>query len=260
MSNSLEGKHALIAGGSGEMGYQAARALLAEGAKVTLLARGSEGLTTAATRLINEIDGDVLTVTADLAQPRTLDRALDHAISSFGNIDILVLALRDDVEGGFDQLDPARFQLALNHVLVGAVNLIAEVVPEMQARSSGRVIYVIGRDGVRGRPMALAACTIEHGLSGQMRALARDVADRGVCVNAVVAGLVDTDRLAIGVDQIVSRTRRERAAVRADLAASNPQQRLIQPDEIGKAVAWLSQPGSAGITGQMIVVDGGELG
>lgn len=260
MSLTLEGKHALIAGGSGEMGFQAARSLAAAGCNITLMARGSEGLTTAATRLINEIDGDVLTVTADLNNRASIERAVIHAEESLGPIDILVHAVREDVNGYYDQLDIARFQMAAQTLLVGAANLVATVVPQMQQAGDGRVMFVIGQDAIRGRPLGLGTCALQHGLLGLMRGLAREVAESGVAVNAVVAGLVDTDRLSVEIDQIVAHTRRDRSAVKGDLAAGNAQRRLIEPKEIGATVLWLAQDEAKGLCGQSLVIDGGELG
>ena len=259
MPHALDGQHALIAGGSGEMGFYSARALVDVGCRVSLLARGSEGLTTAATRLINEVDGDVQTVTADLTHPATIRRAVDHAIDGFGKLDIVVYALRDDVYGAYDQLDPARVQMAMNNLLIGAGNLMAATLPAMQAAGHGHVVFVLGQDAMRGRPLSTANCMILHGLVGMMRALAREVAESGVVVNAISAGLLDTDRLAVEIDQIVAHTRRDRSAVRADLAAGNPQRRLIAPTEVGEVLQWLTDPGNRAVTGQVISVDGGEL-
>jgi len=200
MRQILDGQHALIAGGSGEMGFYTARALVDVGCQVSLLARGSEGLTTAATRLINEVDGDVQTVTAGLVNPQSIRRAVDHATGSFGPIHTVIYTLRHDVYVAYDKIDPARLQMAMNTMLLGASNLVAATVPTMQTAGHGHVVFVMGQDGLRGRPLGTVNCLVMHGLIGMMRALAREVAESGVVVNALVAGLLDTDRLAGGED------------------------------------------------------------
>ncbi|MEO0392470.1 MAG: SDR family oxidoreductase [Pseudomonadota bacterium] len=260
MRQSLDQQHVLIAGGSGELGFAAARALVDAGAPVTLLARGSEALTTAATRLINDVDGDVLTVTADLANRPSVSRAVDHAVASFGDIQTVIYALRHDVTGPYDQLDPAVFQQALTTMVAGALNLAAATIPAMQARGQGRVLFMMGQDAVAGRRFGAADCAIMHGLNGMIRALAREVADTGVIVNGLVCGLVDSDRLALEVDQVIAHTRRDRNTVMAELSLRNPQRRLIELAEIGDLACWLVDPQNKAINGQIIAADGGEVG
>ena len=260
MRHSLDQQHVLIAGGSGELGFAAARALVDAGAPVTLLARGSEALTTAATRLINDVDGDVLTVTADLASRPSVERAVSHATNSFGDIDTVIYALRHDVTGPFDAIDPARFQQGMNMMLAGALNLMALTVPAMQARGHGRVLFMMGQDALAGRRFGVADCAMMHGLTGMIRALAREVAETGVTVNGLVCGLLDSDRLALQVDQVVAHTRRDRGSVMADLTMRNPQRRFIELSEIGATALWLVDPSTQALNGQIIAADGGEIG
>ena len=260
MRQSIEQQHVLIAGGSGELGFAAARSLVDAGAPVTLLARGSEGLTTAATRLINDVDGDVLTVTADLANRPSLARAVEHATNSFGDISTVIYALRHDVTGPYDAIEPAQFQQAMNMMVMGALNLLALTVPAMQARGYGRVLFMMGQDALAGRRFGAADCAIMHALSGLIRAASREVAETGVTINGLVCGLVDSDRLAVEVDQVVSHTRRDRTAVMNDLAMRNPQRRFIELSEIGALALWLVDPNTAALNGQILAADGGELG
>jgi NAD(P)-dependent dehydrogenase (short-subunit alcohol dehydrogenase family) len=94
---------------------------------------------------------------------------------------------------------------------------------------------------------------------GFTRALAREYAKTGVTVNAVCPGYADTDVVATTIDNIVAKTGRTREQALAELVAHNPQGRLIQPEEVGEAVGFLCLPSSASVTGQSLMVDGGEI-
>jgi NAD(P)-dependent dehydrogenase (short-subunit alcohol dehydrogenase family) len=104
-----------------------------------------------------------------------------------------------------------------------------------------------------------AYCAAKHGLVGLTRALALEVATRGVTVNAVCPGFTETDIVADAVANIVRKTGRTADEARAGLAAGNPQGRLVRPDEVAHAVAWLCMPGAAALNGQAIAVAGGEV-
>ena len=104
-----------------------------------------------------------------------------------------------------------------------------------------------------------AYVSAKHAVVGFTRALAREVAAKGVTVNAVCPGYTDTDIVAASVERIVATTGRTPDAARAALTASTPLKRLVRPDEVAATVAWLCRDDSAAVTGQAIAVDGGEL-
>jgi len=94
---------------------------------------------------------------------------------------------------------------------------------------------------------------------GLTRALALEIATKKITVNAVCPGFTETDLLKESVANIVAKTGRTPDEARAELAARNPQKRLVQPEEVANAVAWLCLPGSEAVTGQTIAVAGGEV-
>ena len=113
--------------------------------------------------------------------------------------------------------------------------------------------------GLVGYAYVAAYCAAKHGLIGLTRALALEFAKTGITVNAVCPGFTETPLVARAVETIVAKTGRSEELAKAELVKSNPQGRLVQPEEVADAVLWLASPGAASINGQAIVVAGGEV-
>ena len=124
---------------------------------------------------------------------------------------------------------------------------------------AGRIVNIASTAGLVGYPYVAAYCAAKHGVIGLTRALALELAGTSVTVNAVCPGYTDTDLVGDAVQNIVAKTGKTREEARAALASRNPQKRLIAPDEVASAVAWLCLPASQSITGQAIAVAGGEV-
>ncbi len=129
----------------------------------------------------------------------------------------------------------------------------------MLAAGWGRIINIASTAGLTGYGYVTAYCAAKHGVVGLTRALAVEVATKGVTVNAVCPGFTDTDIVKEAVANIVAKTGRTAEQAQAELASRNPQKRLVRPEEVANTVVWLCLPGSEAITGQAIAVAGGEL-
>jgi NAD(P)-dependent dehydrogenase (short-subunit alcohol dehydrogenase family) len=129
----------------------------------------------------------------------------------------------------------------------------------MMERGWGRIINVASIAGRVGFAYTAAYCAAKHGVLGFTRAVALEVATKGITVNAICPGWVDTDMTADSVARIAEKTGRSREDARRALEAMSPQRRLIQPEEVAAVALFLAGPDAHGITGQAIDVDGGEV-
>ena len=177
----------------------------------------------------------------------------------FGAIDTLVNNAGQASSAPALKTDLALWQRMLAVNLTGAWVCTQQALPGMVRAGWGRVVNVASTAAQRGYAYVSAYCAAKHGVLGLTRALALELATRGVTVNAVCPGFTETDLLADSVANIMAKTGRTEEQARADLAAGNPQKRLIQPQEVADAVLWLCQPGSGSVTGQAISVSGGEV-
>jgi NAD(P)-dependent dehydrogenase (short-subunit alcohol dehydrogenase family) len=129
----------------------------------------------------------------------------------------------------------------------------------MLDRGRGRVVNIASIAGRVPFAYTAAYCAAKHGVIGFTRAVALEVAAKGVTVNAICPGWVDTDMTKGTIERIVAKTRRSAEDVRRTLEEMSPQRRLIQPEEVAAVAVFLSGDEAAGITGQAIDVDGGEV-
>lgn len=247
----LKGKHAVVTGASRGIGLAIARALLAQGARVTLLARDAAALEAAAAGLGNDTSWQTVDVT-DAAR-------VNDAFARAGTVDILVNNAGQAASAPFGRTDAALWQRMLDANLTGAYHCIQAALPGMVDLGWGRIVNVASTAGLTGYRYVAAYCAAKHGLVGLTRALALELADKGVTVNAVCPGYTETDLVRDAVANIARRTGRSVDQARAELAAANPQGRLVQPDEVAHAVAWLCMPAASAMNGQAVAVAGGEV-
>lgn len=257
VTSSLAGKHAVVTGGARGIGLACAQALQQRGASITLLGRDQAALDKAVLQLRER--GEVHAVIADIADEQSVQTAFSLAMKNLGAVDVLVNNAGQAVSQRFDRTDAALWQSMIAVNLTGTYHCIQAALPGMLASGWGRIINVASTAGLIGYPYVSAYCAAKHGVIGLTRSLALEVARKGVTVNAVCPGYTETDIVRDAVHNIVQKTGRSAEQARHELAARNPQGRLIQPEEVAQTVAWLSLPSSSSVNGQAISIDGGEV-
>lgn len=254
-SGGLAGRHALVTGASRGIGSAIAARLASHGASVTLLGRDRAALQATAAAL-----GATRThvATADVADDSSVRAAVDSARAALGPVQVLVCSAGQAESAPFHRTEPALWDRMIGVNLAGTYHAMRAVLPDMLAAGYGRIVNVASTAGIKGYAYVAAYCAAKHGVVGLTRAVALEVAKLGITVNAVCPGYTDTDIVRAAVANIREKTGRSEEAAIASLVATNPQGRLIQPEEVAHVVAWLCLPGSESITGQSIGVSGGE--
>lgn len=253
----LDGRHALVTGAGSGIGAAIAATLARAGANVTLAGRRLQPLKDVAV----EIGGKSLVVDGfDVTQPDAIAKGMELAHKTFGPVSILVNNAGEAPSASFEKTSLDMWSHVLSVDLTGVFNVTQAALPDLKSHGSGaRIINIASTAGLTGYAYVSAYCSAKHGVIGMTRALALELAKKGVTVNAVCPGFTDTPIIQRSLQTIIEKTGRSHDEALAEFTKSNPQGRLVQPQEVADTVLWLASPGAASITGQAIAVAGGEI-
>lgn len=251
----LTGRHALVTGANRGIGEAIVRALAADGANVSLLVRDRAG----GESVRASLPGRSFVVTADVTDEDAVRSACGLAEAELGPVHLLVNNAGYVETAPFARSDPALFARMLAVHLYGPLYCTQALLPGMLSAGFGRVVNIASTAGVAGAAYVTAYCAAKHAMVGLTRSLAKEVIAKGVTVNAVCPGYTETDLVTRSIDRISASTGRSASDARAAMLARNPLQRFIQPDEVASAVRWLCDSAAGSVTGQTVIIDGGEL-
>jgi 3-oxoacyl-[acyl-carrier protein] reductase len=244
----LHERVAVVTGGAAGVGFGIAEVLAQEEARVVILDRDG----TSAERAVAALTAaghDAFAVEADVVDRGSVDRAVERALARYGRIDILAANAGVYPSVSIEEMRDADFDRVMDINVKGALHAMQACLPAMRARSYGRIVLTSSITGpLVGAPRLAHYAASKAAILGLMRSAALEFVEDGITVNAVQPGNVRTP----GIEAFG-------AAFIADMVASIPLKRLAEPAEVGWAVRFLASEEAGYITGQTIVVDGGQV-
>ncbi len=255
MDLGIAGRRAIVCGASKGLGRGCAAALAREGVHVWLVARSREALEQTAREITGESGTGVETVCADVATPDGRSAILDAC----ANPDILVNNAGGPPPGDFRSWSREDWIRALDANMLSAIELIRATLDGMIERRFGRVVNITSH--MVKSPVGFLGLSngARAGLTGFVGGLARDVAAHNVTLNNLLPGAFDTDRLRSNQEKLAAGRKRPVEEVREKMREQIPARRFGTPDEFGAACAFLCSAHAGYITGQNLLLDGGQF-
>ncbi|HEU5438025.1 MAG TPA: SDR family NAD(P)-dependent oxidoreductase [Ktedonobacterales bacterium] len=258
-AGTLAGKRAVVTGAGRGIGRAIALALAEAGADVAVAARTREELDGLAAE-IGGLGRRAMVVQCDVTDALQVAANLAGGVlGGWGGVDILVNNAGASGSAKFVEHPDALWHRMLAINMTGAYYVTKAFAPSMVERRAGRIIMVASIAARVGGKYIAAYTASKHGLLGLTRALAVELNPHGITVNAICPGYVETPMTEANVENMVQKTGMSAEQVRATLAKTSPQNRLILPEEVARVAVFLTQDAAGGITGQAINVDGGGV-
>ncbi|EGL82590.1 3-oxoacyl-(acyl-carrier-protein) reductase [Caldalkalibacillus thermarum TA2.A1] len=245
---SLSGKVALVTGGARGIGRAIVLALAREGAAVTINYAGSEQAANELVREVEQMGSKALAVQANVAEQAAVNDMVKQVIETFGRLDILVNNAGITKDNLLMRMKEEEWDDVINVNLKGVFNCTKAVARQMMKQKSGRIINITSVVGVTGNAGQANYVAAKAGVIGLTKTTAREFAARGITVNAVAPGFIQTDMTAVlGED------------IKKQLLSQIPLGRFGKPDDVAQVVKFLASDDAAYITGQTFHVDGGMV-
>src|SRR5579863_6707959 len=258
MDLGLRNKVAIVLAASKGLGRASATALAAEGAHLTIGARGAQQLEKTAQEIQHTTGSRVLAVPTDVTRPQDIEAIVAATVHEFGRIDILVNNAGGPPAGKFESFGDAQWQSAFELNLLSTVRLVRLVLPHMRKTGSGRIITIVSTSVKQPIDGLLLSNAIRTGVVGLTKTLSVELAPDNITVNNVCPGRLLTDRLR-QIYHIDERMQQGESleAILTEMAQGIPMGRLGKPEELGTFVAFLASQQAAYITGTTTHIDGG---
>jgi len=249
----VDGKTAVVTGGATGIGKAISKMLIGAGASVTIMGRDEERLD----KVSKEIGAQAIRL--DVADEDSVASAFENHKKQSGALDILVNNAGMAQTALLERTTLEQFENSLAVNLTGTFLCIRAVLPGMKTQQKGTIINIASTAGLKGYPYVSAYVAAKHGVVGLTKSLAEEVGAQNITVNAICPGFTDTEMVSRSIDTIMEKTGRSKDEALKELTSSNPQGRLVKPEEVAGTVLWLCGDNAAAINGQSIAVAGGEV-
>ena len=253
----LAGKVAIVTGGGSGIGKAVSESLAKNGARVAVASRNPSHLEAAA-KLFEKLDRPLLTIRMDVRKKEQVQKAVEKVLAAWGGVDILVNNAGISGLNRMDDPDDSRWHDIIGTNLTGTYFITKEVLKVMKDHSDGRIINISSVLGKFGVPGYSAYCASKHGMIGFTRALALEVVNRGITVNTVCPGWVETEMARLGIEESAASQGISAEEFRRQATEAVPIRRFLEADEVAHLVCYLASPKASGITGQAINICGGQ--
>jgi len=260
MDLGIEGRVAIVTGGSRGIGRETAREFLQAGVKVMTCARSGEQLEATCAELAELTGGNIRSVVADMTKPADIARLVDETLAAFGTVDILVNNAGTMYSGRFEAMTDEGLQTQLDTKLFGFLRAIRAVWPTMREKNWGRIVSLIGGAGKEPDPYMFGSGMTNSALLNLTKSLSTEFAPHNVLVNAVCPGWVATDLWRRNIDNLQAELGVANEEEARRLASKkNALGRFGKPEELANAIAFLCSERASYITGVSLNLDGGRL-
>jgi 3-hydroxybutyrate dehydrogenase len=256
----LKDRIALITGGGRGIGRAIASAFAQEGAQVVVAARTLEQVEEVAREITGQFSSNALPVVCDVSDVQSVERMFAQTAERFERgPDILVNNAGIAESAPLTKTDNELWHRILAVNLSGTFYCTRAALPQMIERGWGRIINIASIAGKTGAPYIAAYSASKHGVLGLTRSAALEVAAKGITVNAICPGYVDTEMTTGAIENITQKTRLSADEALDSLKRMSPQNRIIEPEEVAALALLLASEEGRGINGQAINVDGGSV-
>ena len=242
----LTGKTAVVTGGSRGIGRAICLKLAGQGANIVLNYAGNAAAAEETRAACEALGVRALAVQGDVADPAACNALIDTAVEAFGQVDILVCNAGITRDNLLMRMSDEEFQKVIDTNLKGTFHCMRAVIRPMMKKRRGRIISISSVVGLIGNAGQINYAASKAGVIGMTRSLAREVASRGITVNAVAPGFIRTDMTDVLSD-----------AVKEGILRSIPLGKLGEAEDVANTVLFLASDEAAYITGQVLSVDGG---
>ena len=244
----LDGKIALVTGGSRGIGRAVAIELAKEGAAVAINYAGNKAAAEEVQSIITQMGGKAMIIQADVSDEKSAMQMVEEVIAQLGGIDILVNNAGITRDGLFIRMKEEDWNAVINTNLTGIFNCTKVAAKYMMKKRSGRIINMSSVSGIMGNAGQTNYAAAKAGVIGFTKSLAREMASRAITVNAVAPGFIATDMTAAMPEK-----------AQEHVLTSIPLGKMGKPEDIANAVLFLASDKASYITGQVIHVDGGMV-